>query len=242
MAGARTGVHDAYLDLQRSMGLAYDRVVKLMNALTFIREAVPVLTSAMASAEKDRLDMRIARERVEEGVYRARSVKTQLLPRLEFIGDYGSTGNEWDKNDKNTSRAMLRASMPLFEGGKILGEIKEANSYRRQAELYADDLKRQIEEDVQRSIWALDTSMEQVSAAGHVVGLAEHELALASDRFSQGVGDNIEVLHAQTALADARDQYVAALTRYHTARINLYFSLGKTDAFYLQDAGQTKGQ
>jgi outer membrane protein TolC len=82
--------------------------------------------------------------------------------------------------------------------------------------------------------------MDQVLAAGHVVGLSQHELELARDRFAQGINDNIEVINAQTSLAQARDQYVVALTQYHTARINLYFALGQTDSFYLQDIVQNK--
>jgi len=71
-----------------------------------------------------------------------------------------------------------------------------------------------------------------------VVGLSKHELDLASDRFMQGVGDNIEVLNAQTALEEARSQYVSALTLYHAARVNLYFALGESNSFYLQDVVQ----
>ena len=242
LAQTRTSVHDAYLDLQRSTGLPYNGVVTLMNTLGFIREQVPDLAVALKTAEEKRLDLRVSKERVQAAQYRVSGARTQLFPKIEFLGDIGSSANEIHENDRTTSSIMLRASMPIFEGGKILGEIKEAKSLKTQIELYVEDLKRQVEEDVQKALWLLDTGIGQVDAASHVVGLAEHELTLASDRFTQGIGDNIEVVNAQTALAEARSQYVTSLMQYHTARINFYFALGETESFYLQDVQQKKEQ
>ena len=53
-------------------------------------------------------------------------------------------------------------------------------------------------------------------------------------------GDNVEVIAAQTTLASARDTYVSALTQYHVARLNLFFALGQTGSFNLQNTGQEK--
>ena len=122
----------------------------------------------------------------------------------------------------------------------IHGETKEASSQKRQEEIYFDDLKRQVEEDVYMALWTIETSMEQVNAAGQVVELSVRELELASHRFAEGVGDNVEVVNAQTVLEQSRDEYIAALTQYHAARINWYFALGKADSFYLQDTTQKR--
>ena len=135
---------------------------------------------------------------------------------------------------------MFRVTLPLFEGGMIHGETKEASSQKRQDEIYFDDLKRQVEEDVYMALWTIETSMEQVNAAGQVVELSVRELELASHRFAEGVGDNVEVVNAQTVLEQSRDEYIVALTQYHAARINWYFALGKADSFYLQDTTQKR--
>ncbi|HKC88109.1 MAG TPA: TolC family protein, partial [Blastocatellia bacterium] len=59
----------------------------------------------------------------------------------------------------------------------------------------------------------------------------ERELEQSRDRFSAGVGDNIEVLNAQTALENARNAQVSALTAYNSARINLAAALGRSETF-----------
>jgi outer membrane protein TolC len=61
--------------------------------------------------------------------------------------------------------------------------------------------------------------------------LAQRELQMARDRFSAGVADNLEVITAQTSLAEARASQVTALAQYNAARLNLAASLGRAQAF-----------
>ena len=238
MANSRTGVHDAFLELQRSTGLPYDGVLKMMNTLGFIREAVPARSDAMAQADEKRLDLQVAKEHISASQYRLLGAKEERLPQIDFVSDLGPSGIEPNKTDRMASSFTVRLTMPIWDSGRISGEVKESNAQEKQAEIFYDDLKRQVEEDIQKALWLIDTDTDQVIAAGHVVGLSKHELDLASDRFMQGVGDNIEVLNAQTALEEARSQYVSALTLYHAARVNLYFALGESNSFYLQDVVQ----
>jgi len=78
---------------------------------------------------------------------------------------------------------------------------------------------------------ALKTTVEQVRAADDGVNLALRELEMARDRFSAGVADNLEVINAQTSLADARDAQVMALAQYNAARLNLAAALGRAESF-----------
>ena len=77
----------------------------------------------------------------------------------------------------------------------------------------------------------LRTAVAQVHAADESVRLAQRELEMAQDRFRAGVGDNLEVVNAQTALANARDAQVNALAQYNAARLNLAASVGRAEAF-----------
>ncbi|MEC9359041.1 MAG: TolC family protein, partial [Pseudomonadota bacterium] len=75
---------------------------------------------------------------------------------------------------------------------------------------------------------------EQVDAAASTRSLAERELTLARDRFSQGVADNIEVVSAQASLTEARAGYVQALAGFQQARVNLAAALGQAETFTLE--------
>ena len=89
----------------------------------------------------------------------------------------------------------------------------------------------QVEEDVRLAFSALRTTAEQVTAAQQSVVLAQRELEMARDRFRAGVGDNVEVVAAQSALSNARSAEVSALAQYNAARLNLAAALGRAEAF-----------
>jgi len=89
----------------------------------------------------------------------------------------------------------------------------------------------QVEEDVRLALSNIRTAAVQVRAADESAQLAERELEMARDRFRAGVADNLEVINAQTALANARDAQVAALAEYNAARLNLAAALGRAETF-----------
>jgi outer membrane protein TolC len=92
-------------------------------------------------------------------------------------------------------------------------------------------VKGQVEEDVRLALSALHTTVERVRAADEAFRLAQRELEMSRDRFRAGVADNLEVISAQTSLANARDDQVQALAAYNAARLNLAASLGRAEAF-----------
>ncbi|MBM3461680.1 MAG: hypothetical protein FJX76_06220 [Armatimonadetes bacterium] len=63
-----------------------------------------------------------------------------------------------------------------------------------------------------------------------MVDLAGQELRMT--RFKAGLCDHVEVVTAQTALANALDSETAALARYQAARINLAASMGHAENFH----------
>jgi outer membrane protein TolC len=237
---SRTAVHDAYLEIQRSTGIGYARIIELMSSLAFFRDPLPSVNEALAAALKQRLDMRIYNEQVHAAEGISQSSRGQRFPVVALSGHYGVIGNEAMQNDRRTGGLMVAATMPLFDGRRIAGEVKESLSRQRQAELARDDGARQVEEDVRKALWTLSDALDQVDTSVVVVRLAGQEMDLASHRYAQGVSDFIEVMNAQSSLAQAQDAYISALAQYHAARMNLYSALGQPEAFILKDAVTVK--
>src|SRR3546814_10628676 len=90
-----------------------------------------------------------------------------------------------------------------------------------------DDLRQQIEQDVRLAVATAANTREQVRAALSARDLAERELELARDRFSNGVADNVDVVRAPASLARARAQSIAAQAAYQQARVNLAAAQGQ---------------
>jgi outer membrane protein TolC len=121
--------------------------------------------------------------------------------------------------------------VPIFNGGLTQGRLTVATSREHEAELQLGNVRGQVEQDVRLAISTLRTTVERVRAADEAVRLAERELEMSRDRFRAGVADNLEVINAQTSLANARAAQVQALAIYNAARLNLAAALGRAEAF-----------
>src|SRR3546814_18165552 len=98
---------------------------------------------------------------------------------------------------------------------------------------HREDLRQQIKQDVRLAVATAANTREQVRAALSARDLAERELELARDRFSNGVADNVDVVRAQASLARARAQSIAAQAAYQQARVNLAAAQGQARQFNL---------
>src|SRR5262249_24306873 len=132
-----------------------------------------------------------------------------------------------------TRAVAIRLNVPIFNGGATRGRITEAASKERQAELALNDVRTQVEQDVRLAERTLAATADAVRAANQALSLALRELQMARDRFAAGVADNLEVLNAETALADARLSQVAALAQFNSARLNLATALGRAQSYTL---------
>ncbi|MEI8175499.1 MAG: TolC family protein [Candidatus Omnitrophota bacterium] len=232
-AQARFFYRQARLELARVTGLSFGAPIRLADRLALSAETIPGTGEALSSAMAQRLEMQLSRKRVLFEKYRTDEAGMKRLPSVEIAADYGWNGTGIDQRNPETGQGIIRASMPLFEGGMITGAARAAASRRRQAELALGDIARQVDEDVRLALCRIRTGTERVLAAEEVVRLAQRELEMASDRFAAGIGDNIEVLTAQTAFANAADARIAALAEYQGASANLYAAMGEIEEFRL---------
>lgn len=231
LAQAETASEQARLNLQRVVGLRLGATLTLTDPLRFTTEPLPAIEAAVAQAGETRPEIRIAEQQLTLTSYERRAVRAELLPSLEFVGDYGVSGITPTNTALPTRRVAIQLNVPIFNGGLTRGRIEVATSRERQAELELGSVRGQVEEDVRLAFATLRTTASEVRAADQTVTLAERELEMARDRFRSGVGDNVEVVTAQSALSNAREGQVTALAQYNAARLNLAAALGRAEAF-----------
>jgi len=231
LSRAQTDSEEARLQLQRIVGLPLGSDFSLSDPLRFVPETLPVIETAVAGAEDKRAEVRVAQAEVTVNDYEKRAARAEQLPSLEFLGDYGISGITPVTSALPTRRYAIQLNVPIFNGGLTQGRIQVASSRERQAELQLASIRGQVEEDVRLAYSALRTTADTVHAADLAVSLAERELEMARDRFRAGVGDNIELVTAQTTLANARLDQVTALAVYNGARLNMAAALGRAETF-----------
>jgi outer membrane protein len=229
---ARLAVIQADIRLKRVVGLSMTEPTTLSAASDPTPASGPQETSALAQAQNDRMEMRIVQEAMKAETYALDAARANHLPSISASAHYGLSGNTPDSTAR-TGALGGQLELPIFSGGAIHGEVVSARGRLAAAQAQAADLRIQVEEDVRLALQTLSAEVEDVAAAETQVGLAERELKLAEDRYRAGVGDNIQVVTAQTSLADARKSRADARARYSDARANLAMALGHMRTFIL---------
>ena len=147
--------------------------------------------------------------------------------------NYGTIGSE-RVGIQPTYAYGVSVRVPIFDGGRRDARRTESLSQYRQEQTRTRDLKEQVELDVRLAFDSVRSASDEVATAREGLQLAEQELAQAQRRYQAGVTSSIEVTDAQTRLARARDNQIAALYDYNVARIDLATATAKIQEYVNQ--------
>jgi outer membrane protein TolC len=214
--------------LLRTLGLPVHQQFRLTTHVPY--KAMPPLTEAdaMQRALAQRPDFLALEQQVKAAELRKKAALAERLPSLGVSGDYGVLGTHPD-NAFPTWTVNAGLKIPIFQGGKIEADIQKADADLRQVAAQRDDLKGRIEQDIADAFLDVASAAEQVEVAKATLDYAQQTLTQSQDRFSAGVTNNIEVIQAQEALANASQQYISSLYSHNIAKVLLARAIGSAE-------------
>lgn len=222
---AKNARRRAHFELLRAMDLKLSVHLDLSDRLVYHPLDIQAAETALETALASRPDWQARRLQEESARRNHSSVKWERLPTVAAFGNYGVIGNGVEGSFP-TRTYGVRLSVPVFDGGRMDARRAETSSAYRQERIQTADLREQIELEVRLALDALSSAREQVEVSRDGLALAENELAQAQRRFRAGVTSSIEVTDAQNRLARARDNQIAALFNYESARLDLGQAMG----------------
>ena len=229
--------HDiAKLNLSRAIGLPLGQQFDLADQLPYADINTPTLDEALKTAYTSRNDFRSALDSQKEAQQSLSAAKGERYPVIAMNGSYSDVGSTFGHSNGNFGvEAGVR--VPLFTGGRIKGDITEAEATLHQRKAEAENVRGQVDYDVRTAFLNLNAAREQVDVARRNVDLANESLARSKDRFTSGVTDSVEVVQAEQALASADDQYITSVYSHSLAKLTLARALGVARTNYSQYLG-----
>jgi len=216
------------LQLARVIGLPLGQTFELVQEIPFIPVPEMTLEEALARAYRERPDYLAAQERVQEAEAARQAIVGEALPSVRVTADYGAIGLHIS-SALPTFSIVGALSVPIFEGGRVQGRLAEADSELRTRRAQAEDAKSEIYYDVRTAFLDLKATEEALQTATRGRELADQQLTQSRDRFAAGVASNIEVVESQEAVAQASEQYIAALYGFNVSKAILARSLGTAE-------------
>ena len=234
---ARNNFAIAKLALARAIGLPLGQQFVLADTLPYSDITPLSVDDALQIAFKSRSDFRSALDSQKAAAQTLSAAKGERYPTVAVNGGYGDIGPTFGNSHGDfTFQAGIR--VPLFTGGRIKGDITQAEAALRQRKAEAENIRGQIDQDVRTALLNLNAAKEQVEVAKQNVELANESLARSKDRFTSGVTDSVEVVQAEQALASANDEYITSLYNHNFAKLSLARALGVARTNYNQYLGE----
>jgi outer membrane protein TolC len=213
------------LQLARIIGLPVGQQFQLVNNIPLTPSAPMTLEQALERAYRDRPDYQSAKATLRAAEQSKRAAGAEALPSLQLSGDYGVLGRR-PTESHGTFTASAGLKIPIFQGGRVRGDVMQADALlkRRQSEL--DDMRGRIEYEIRTAFLDLQSAADQVKVAQSAQQLAQETLVQAQDRFRAGVTNNIEVVQAQQSIALTNENFISSTFIYNVAKLELARSLG----------------
>jgi outer membrane protein len=150
------------------------------------------------------------------------------LPKLEMTGAFSR--NTYDTSGTSLSGTpwslgvVLR--IPVFDGLRAHYDIARAKETERAAAEVARSLEQDVVNDVWRSFYDLQTAAQRIETAKDLLASATESEQVALGRYTEGVGTLLDLLNAQSALAAARAQDIAARADWFVSAARLLHATG----------------
>ena len=222
---ARNNHAIAKLTLARAIGLPLGQEFDIVDQLPYSDINPPTVDDALKTAYSSRSDFRAALDSEKAAQQSLSAARGERYPVVALNGDYSDVGTTFDHSNGNF-RVQAEVRVPIFTGGRIKGDITQAEAELRQRKAEAENTRGQVDYDVRTAFLNLSAAKEQVDVAQKNVALANENLARSKDRFTSGVTDSVEVVQSEQSLASANDQYITSVYNHNLAELMLARSLG----------------
>jgi outer membrane protein len=223
---ARAGVATAQASLNATLNLPQDTPLELTDTLT-PRPVATTLDAAIAQGLRDRPDLLALRSRIVAAQAGIDLASSGTQPTVGLGAGYGVTNaTGLSPYVYGLWSVTLSATMAVFDGGVTEAKVREAQYQVDQLKTREAQTRQQVELDVRLAWLGLDQAAGRLVAATKAVEQGRESSRLASARYGAGVGTQLELLSAQSALAQAELSLAAARFDQNVARIQLILATG----------------
>jgi outer membrane protein TolC len=216
------------ISLARVIGLAPRQEFELAEKSPYQPFPIPDLETSVQRAYSFRSDYKAAHDRLVAAQLERSAATAGYFPSIDLAANFGEIGAV-PGDVLPTYMVSGTLNIPIFQGGKVHGDVLKAEASLRQAQAQMADVRAQIDQDIRNALLDLKSSADQVEVAQSSVNLADQALAQSQDRFSAGVTDNLEVVQAQEAVATAHESLISSLYMNNLAKVSFARALGRAE-------------
>jgi len=207
------------------VGLPLETEIKVNEELQHTKYELP-LEDSIKYAMVNRPEALQADYAIEVAKQSVTSAQSDNLPHLSVGAKTGWSDDKFPGNDNNTWSVGVSATWNAFDSGVTNAKVKQSNSAVVKATEQAKQTKDAIQLEVRQAYLNMNEADKRIGTTQVAVEKAEEDFKISGVRYSAGVGTNIDVIDAQVALTQAKNNYIQAMYDYNTSKANLVKAMG----------------
>ena len=200
------------------------REAKLVDRLK-VPDALLPMSEALRIARASRLDIAAAAETVAAQQRNVQLALGEYFPSVTLNLNYYLSRQTFPTNVEWAG--LLTANLPIFSGGTIEADVRNAWSLYRQA-IYSEwQIIRQVRQNVETDWDNLDASRGRIHELQAEVDASQTALTQANERYGAGLAINLDVLNAESALLSSQLDLATEEFDYKIFYLDLLRDIGK---------------
>ncbi len=239
---AKTALSRAQLALQQTQGAIQTTRGALASAMGLpanttydiedpprdmqVRPFSQAVESLIEAAMKQRPDLSAARAEAEKASAHLREVQARQYPSITASGTVARTYFEGYGFNADSYSAGVFIRIPVFSGMSKSYDVLEARSQAEATKARTEGLEKMVIFQVWDAYYAHQTASQKVQTATDLLTSATQSKEVALARYKAGVGSLLDLMAADSALADARSQRIGAWFDYFTSLARLAHDTG----------------
>ena len=247
LLNAKAATAQAAYDLEASVGAEAEARVALREALgvepsdeivVAAPEAAPLPAEIASSAEKlveqaqqNRPDLKDLFERLHAANAEVGAAHAENRPSLHLEASGGQSmiwpnASNLGAADQSIWNVGLKFQWSLFDGGQRKNEVRLADSKRREAQEALREKQDQVTHEVWSAYLQFRTAVRQQEAAETLLTSAQTSYDASLDAYKYGVKNLVDLVAAETQLAQARLARVQSRSNVQVGAVNLDYRTG----------------
>ncbi|MEI4234099.1 TolC family outer membrane protein [Roseovarius sp. D22-M7] len=195
--------------------------------------------AAKAAAVRRHPDIIEAQRNVSAAELNMRAAQAAMRPDLNLTARLGANEELSDTNDSQSGSIGLELSGPIYQGGRLSSQVRQAMAQRDQQRARLRLAVLQVRQDVGNGFANLRAARSSRAANRQAVNAAEVAFEGTREEARLGARTTLDVLDAEQELLDARTNLISANVDVVTAAYSVLASLGELTARDLNLGVQT---
>lgn len=214
------------INLARMVGLPANENYELIDEIPYAPVMSVTVDEALKQAFENRADLKASDAQVRAAERAMSAAHAERYPSVGITADVGGIGVTPGQL-QTTYTATANVKIPIWQGGRVAGDVEQAAAVLAQRRAEYNDLKGQIESDVRTAFLDLQAAASQVEVAQRNVQVTREAAELTHQKLEAGVTTTVDYTQAQESATNAEFDYINAVFDHNIAKLSLARAMGR---------------